>query len=102
MEDNSQTATAAAESAETTTGSMSAGPQARPSSEEAEEAKTPTEGADTELEGLALSSDITELAYALEAVSTLIFEIQVRACPACCARWHGSMETRCTAWRTAC
>lgn len=39
---------------------------------------TPTTAADTELEGLAFSSAITELGYALEAVSTLIFEIQVR------------------------
>ena len=74
--------------------SMSAGPQARPSSGEAEEAKAQAEIVDTELEGLALSSDVTELAYTLEGVSTLIFEIQVRACSACCVRWHNSHATR--------
>lgn len=44
---------------------------------QAQEASSPGAAADPELEGLALTSSITELAYALEAVSTLIFEIQV-------------------------
>lgn len=85
---------------------MSAGPQAGALNGQTE-VTTSTVAADPELEGLALSSDITELGYALEAVSTRIFEIQVRAllcfallCMLCV--WHSWTATRYALRKTAC
>lgn len=66
--------------------------------EKAAEAKEPAMTADIELQGLALSSAITELGYALEAVSTLIFEIQVRAYFPCYAPVPQALVATCHAY----
>lgn len=74
--------------------SMSVGTQAVQANsrqQEAAEASSPTEAADKELEGLAITSSIAELGYALENVSTLIFEIQVRSAT-CNSGWCNAFE----------
>lgn len=99
MEDKLQAPALAAEVAADQE-SMSAGSQAAAangqSEAEAAKATTPTTTADIELEGLALSSSITELVYALEAVSTLIFEIQVGVllCSACLCNGGTRLSSR--------